>query len=854
MIPVRLTLHNFLCYGAPQEVDFRGIRLACLAGDNGAGKTALLDAITWALWGKCRAKTEDEVVQLGQTEAEVELDFVAGEQLYRVIRKRRRTGNRPGSTVLELQAAYGEGFRSESESSVRATERKIVDLLRMDYDTFVTSAFLIQGKADLFTTKTPDERKKVLSDILGLDRYEKLEIRSRELMRLRESDIKGIERELTAMQEKLDRRPEIEGEHVNIVDALQETAQQIQSQQQTVAGLGERKRSLDETRRRLAQSQAQLQRAEQQRQQAQSLMAKEQASIEQSQAVLRDGARIQAGYDELLTTRESVRKATQQAERWNELERQRIAAQNAIDRVLLQIRNREETLVAETRKLDELRNKAPTLAEEVTKLEKQESVLDEERQKLASWRQQEQDALSSAQVAKEAVARVKEEITQMDNKLKTLELGEQAACPVCGQPLGKEERVALLASIRDERKTRLEFGRAQQQSALDYTKLAQTHKQESQRLEAHLRTKEGGIRTRMATVQSELVRAQDAENGWSEARKQLDEIQEQLDSKSFATTEREGLAKLEQSISLLGYDKEAYEALKHQLDDLEPFEARYREFIKAEQALAQATASLERAAEQLETWTEQCTEFESDVTSLQKQISEDGDLEPQLAAAESVLQATERRQAGQRQALGAIEQQLEYLTDLAIERQKKETESKNSILEYSIYKDLADAFSRRGVQALIIDSVLPELEQEANDLLARMTGNRMSLSISTQRETQKGTVRETLDIRIADEFGTRSYEMFSGGEAFRINFALRIALSKLLARRAGAPLRTLIIDEGFGTQDASGRERLIETLSTVQDDFDCILAITHIDEMRDAFPVRIVVEKGMRGSSVSVAA
>ncbi|MDQ7034610.1 MAG: SbcC/MukB-like Walker B domain-containing protein [Anaerolineae bacterium] len=111
---------------------------------------------------------------------------------------------------------------------------------------------------------------------------------------------------------------------------------------------------------------------------------------------------------------------------------------------------------------------------------------------------------------------------------------------------------------------------------------------------------------------------------------------------------------------------------------------------------------------------------------------------------------------------------------------------------------------------------------------------------------------ETLDIDIADELGTRPYEMYSGGEAFRINFAIRVALSKMLARRAGAHLRTLFIDEGFGTQDDDGRNKLVEAITAVQSDFDLILVITHIAELQDAFPVHVVVEKTANGSMVMV--
>jgi exonuclease SbcC len=133
-----------------------------------------------------------------------------------------------------------------------------------------------------------------------------------------------------------------------------------------------------------------------------------------------------------------------------------------------------------------------------------------------------------------------------------------------------------------------------------------------------------------------------------------------------------------------------------------------------------------------------------------------------------------------------------------------------------------------------------------------MTEGRMNVRFETQRETLKGDPVETLDINIGDELGTRPYELFSGGEAFRVNFAIRIALSKLLARRAGAQLQMLVIDEGFGTQDAEGRERLVEAINSIQDDFERVLVITHIEELKDAFPVRIEVTKTAAGSQISL--
>ena len=159
---------------------------------------------------------------------------------------------------------------------------------------------------------------------------------------------------------------------------------------------------------------------------------------------------------------------------------------------------------------------------------------------------------------------------------------------------------------------------------------------------------------------------------------------------------------------------------------------------------------------------------------------------------------------------------------------------------------------------MIIEVAIPEIEDETNKLLEKLTEGRMKVMLVTQKETktklsggEKGIV-ETLDIVISDEMGERPYEMYSGGEAFRINFAIRLAISKLLTHRAGAKLQFLVIDEGFGSQDVQGRTRLVEAIDTIKNDFEKILIITHIEELKDEFPVRIEVTKGTTGSTFEV--
>jgi exonuclease SbcC len=170
-------------------------------------------------------------------------------------------------------------------------------------------------------------------------------------------------------------------------------------------------------------------------------------------------------------------------------------------------------------------------------------------------------------------------------------------------------------------------------------------------------------------------------------------------------------------------------------------------------------------------------------------------------------------------------------------------------------KRLERAFGKDGIPALLIEQALPEIEENTNELLTRLTNGRMSFSFLTQREykdAQREDLKETLDIVISDNMGERDYEMFSGGEAFRVNFSIRLALSRVLARRAGARLQTLVIDEGFGSQDEQGRQRLVEAINMVRDDFEKILVITHLESLKEAFPTRIEVEKTEQGSQVQV--
>ncbi len=238
MIPVSLRLRNFLSYGEEvPPLDFTGFHLACLSGNNGHGKSALLDAITWAIWGEGRkvssARTADEgLLRLGTAEMEVELEFDLESDRYRILRKYEKRSKTPRS-LLEFQVwdQAQERYQALSESAKGLTQEKINQTLHMDYETFINSAFILQGRADEFTKKGARQRKEILGNILGLSRYDRLSDLARKHARQAREDWRILQGSLQAKQLEADKKEEYEQQLAALGAAIQKLKQEIEGQE-----------------------------------------------------------------------------------------------------------------------------------------------------------------------------------------------------------------------------------------------------------------------------------------------------------------------------------------------------------------------------------------------------------------------------------------------------------------------------------------------------------------------------------------------------------------------------------------------------------------------------------------------
>lgn len=842
MIPRRIAMRNFMCY-AEDVVDLSGVDVACVSGGNGAGKSAILDAITWALWGGARAKRDDELVRLGADDMAVSLDLEVEGGAYRVTRTRRF--GKDSSLTLSTPDDQG-GWRPLTDGAVRATQAEIDSILRLDLETFVNSAFLRQGKAGEFTTRTPAERKRVLASILGLDRWAGREAVAKERL----VEVAGKRTAAAAVFSEAEKAV-LEEETVKL--ALDDAGKQVDELTKIV---GEKKKALEEVRGREAELQAVRKEIEGRsaalRGSKDALNRQSEAvrrlngRLEEAQAVVAGAEDVEAKHSEYEAAKARAADLSAKQSEWREWDVKRNEAEERLKRaeqVLLLERQGLATRIGlhDAKAVEDLRETITSQTEEVERL----TALEEELKRLVEEIDGEDGLEQRSRRNLDAVKAKGDEIARFRQQIEELAETDGADCPVCARPIGPDLTAELVREAEEAvRCIQEELGPLRHADK----EIAEAREEAEDR--------RGALLMRLSELkQVERLREVNLKNLDAAMQKQVEvdaaaervaEIDRMLEDGTFADEPKRAVEEYEAELERIGFDYEAHLEALEAVRNLELYVAK-----KAEVA---------RAKNDVETLGSEVAEAEAERETLSAEFQKHADALAKLEETESKFEAVDSRQfaveleiaenglARASQDVGAAEEALKRVEAAKKTAHEREHEIADLDALKNRWERLRDACGVKGVPAMLIEAAVPEIEAEANELLSRMTRGRMRVRLDTQKTIQTGDVRETLDIRIFDELGVRAYEAFSGGEQFRIDFAVRVALAKVLARRAGAHVGTLIVDEGFGSQDGVGRDRIVEAINAAREDFGLVLVVTHVEEVRDAFPRRIEVTKTPSGS------
>jgi DNA repair protein SbcC/Rad50 len=903
MIPIRVGLQNFLTYGAaadggPVVLDFDDAPLWSIGGDNGAGKSAIFDAVTYALYGEHRGgkQHDNRLIRKGATTAKVSLEFRHAGQRYKVERTVTRKTGRSGAPRPDAKSVHAAVWDPAEQAWIaipdtdKATdlERWIRSLLGMGPETFRSSVLLRQGEADRLLTVPPGHRFKVLAGLIDLRAYQRLERLAERRRRHAGDQADLLEQQLAGLEAVTD---------VDVDAAA--AALQAADEAATAADTGRRaaearwhgarrdhelqgkRATLVDHRERLAGTVAD----------AEGIRCRA-TEHEQLGLLL---PRVRAAVEDLTAAEAAAKAAAEAAAAAAAIDLADLRA--AADQADTTLRELDEQLdgltglagelgavVAAAAQLHRCRQhhaqRAATLAELGDPAEHKAHAdrLDQQRGRVRGRRRSLQ-ARHEAALDRRGAAQ--QRLTQARRRLRDLdELAGQATCPNCGQQLSAEhldrERAAAAHEVqaatsdRDARRRtveRLDAALAAADSRLDglgrdyvdadrAAEAAATAARELQQATSDLtaaragcdrlavpaaaaphltrvgggdlgqaavavkaltglhtatNTEAGRVRRRRDRARTAAREATSTLQDATGTRTALQHTAEQATTRARHHADQAELRLTEVPAQIAAVVRAGDTAILDQLDarlaGLADAEQALRDLEEAEAELAEVAATLRGVEEDLA------------AVPAEHQLPV-ADARAMLDAADQALKSARDERDDARDHHRELRQlrgrRRELSGQLAAARRRERTARR-----------LATLLGRGELQGRLLTDATVGVGAYANDTLARISGG--TLEVSLQREGHDDDA--TLDILVRDHSSAQEpleAAFISGSQKFRVAVALAAGLGQYLG--GSAAIRALIIDEGFGSLDTDGRQRMIHELRALAEHLDRIIVVSHHED------------------------
>jgi exonuclease SbcC len=773
----RLRLANFRQHEAT-ELEF-GAGLTGIVGPNGAGKTTILEAIAWAMYGMPAARgSRDSIRRRGappRARVEVELEFTLGAHQYRVLR---------GLNHAEL---FQDGDPAPVANSLGAVTERVTRLLAMSRDEFFNTYFTGQKELAVMAAMTAPERAQFLSRVLGYERLRSAQDRLKERRSALRARLDGLRAGLgdPAEIDALEARA-----HERVAAAATAeiaTAEAFARTEQVLADVRPRWEQVQTLRDSALALEAELRVAGHECG----------AATERAERLERQVAEVAGATTRLqelameLAPLAGLRQEAAGLEQLAEAQARRAGLTSQLADVRHHLVSVEERLtrVPATPTLEAVRARANDVRATITTL-----TLDAEAARTA-WVRDTQDARTKRQGLLDQYSELREQ------RQRLVKAGPEGNCPTCTRPLGAEyEKVLGLLDRQIEEvvsngnyyKQRIE---QLQQEPADLDEL------ERRRVEAE-------------RMQSDAT----AEMGRLEA-----QAQEAGPLAQEQTRLRRRVSELEAALAKVraDYDQRRHAEVQDRIRQLEPLALQAERFRYEVERIAILEEELESASRARVAAAGRLAELRGRQETLGYSEAAFREARSAEAAAAQAHHEAEMALVRARAETAAAHEAVSAAARRRAERVEREREAATVARDLALHQELDRALTE--LRAELNATLRPDLSELASGFLRDLTNGRYT------------------DLELDEDYGTRLLDdgdpksVISGGEEDVANLALRLAISQMIAERAGQPLSLLILDEIFGSLDEDRRAAVVDLLRSLADRFPQVILITHIDSVREGF-------------------
>lgn len=795
----RVQLTNFRQH-ADTVLEFPN-ELIGIIGQNESGKSTILEAIAWALYGSQAVRgTMDTVRWKGapaRSPAEVNVEFSVGGDDYIVHRSEN------DASLTQNGEVIAEGLSGVDE--------KMPEVLGMTYDEFSATHLCRQGELDNLREMGGTERRRFVLRVMGLDRIDG----AIEACRDRKNDLKH---EVEGLRQGIGEREPLERELKEAREAVSETEGRLEETLRP---------RLSKAEDQLESAEAQFEQSRKEKKRHQELrQAKESASSEASKA----GRELKRAQKKLEEARQARAKVEDKAGELDEMEDLRDEASDLREaRARAGERETVSDLVTQAReKVQRLEEEKTELDARITELEgvdeRYEKVRREREKKAERLEDLREERREHCSQAKANARSLEGRIQKQEKRLQALRgEGEDGACPVCLRALGDqyetvisglEDRLQDLREQKEDEEIRAahlsEPDDEEESLAVEVEKL-EGREQELEEQDEAL----SGARSRRLEVVADL---EDAEDELQARRGQLADLPE-------AEFDEDRLARVETRIGELEEMKTKLQKLQARADRIPELEEEVERW-KSEQSQAR-----EREKKAL-----------AELRELGFDSSRHGDLEARLQSARKTREKASQAVARAEEKLEAARERVERAEEKLAEYDERASDLRKKEEAYQAEKETDERLT--DFRTAMAASIRPELEDLTSGFLQLLTDGRHEAVELT--EDFEPVVQET----------GGEVEVISGGAQDITAIAMRLAISQLIAERAGHPLSLLVLDEPFGSLDAVRRQNVLSLIRRLGSTFEQTLLITHVEEVQDAVDrsVRVTYDEAEGRSEVEAQA